>query len=234
MRFGRRRLYLMRHGRVDYFSDRVLAAGDHRIATLTEEGKAQALAAGEALSGVVFDLALSSGLARTQETAELVLSRNPAAPELGEDGAFEELRGGTLKFPSREEAAAAMQGQFQRAHHPGAAMFGGERFLEAQGRAVTALEALATGPIWRTALIVAHEGINRLILSWACGAGLAAAPAFEQDTGCINVLDLDVGPDEPRGARIERVIVKTVNVTPYNWLKHGMSRTSLEAIFAAD
>jgi len=113
-------------------------------------------------------------------------------------------------------------------------MFGGERFLEAQGRAVMALEALATGPVWRTALIVAHEGINRLILSWACGAGLAAAPAFEQDTACINVLDLDIGPDEPRGAKIERVIVKAVNLTPYNWLKHGMSRTSLEAIFAAD
>ncbi len=234
MRFGRRRIYLMRHGRVDYFSDRVLAAGDHRVATLTEEGQAQALAAGEALAGVSFDVALSSGLPRTRETAELVLSLNKAPAALGEDGALEELRGGTLKFPSREEAAAAMQGQFQRAHQPGAAMFGGERFLEAQGRAVTALEALATGPIWRTALIVAHEGINRLILSWACGAGLSAAPAFEQDTACINVLDLDIAPDEPKGAQIERVIVKAVNITPYNWLKHGMSRTSLEAIFAAD
>lgn len=230
----RQRLYLMRHGRVDYFAPRVQEAGDHRIATLTEEGRAQALAAGDALSHVVFDVALCSGLPRTRETAELVLSRVAHPVTLGEDLAFEELRGGTIKFPSREQAAIAMQGQFQRASLPGARMFGGERFLEAQMRAVAALEALLVGPPWRTALLVAHEGINRLILSWACGAGLSAAPAFEQDTACINVLDVDVLTQADGTATIERFIVKAVNVTPYNWLKHGMSRTSLEAIFASD
>jgi probable phosphoglycerate mutase len=113
-------------------------------------------------------------------------------------------------------------------------MFGGEAFYEAQARAVAALHALCTGPVWRNALVVAHEGINRLILSWACGAGLAAAPAFEQDTACVNVLDFDIEPDDDGRPRVDRVIVKIVNVTPYNWLKQGMSRTSLEAIFADD
>lgn len=234
LRFGRRRLYLMRHGRVDYFADKVLAAGDHRIAVLTEEGRTQALAAGEALAAVTFDLALCSGLPRTRETAELVLSRISQAPDLGDDLAFEELRGGTLKFPSRDEAAKAMHAQFLKANLPGARMFGGESFYEAQSRAVAALQDLCTGPVWRNALLVAHEGINRLLLSWACGAGLAAAPAFEQDTACVNVLDFDIEPGDDGRPRIERVIVKMVNVTPYNWLKHGMSRTSMEAIFAAD
>lgn len=81
------------------------------------------------------------------------------------------------------------------------------------------------------ALVVAHEGVNRLILSWACGAGLSAASAFEQDTCCVNVIDFDLTEG---GGEIGRIIVKAVNITPYNWLKHGMSRTSLEAIFAAD
>ena len=40
--------------------------------------------------------------------------------------------------------------------------------------------------------VVAHEGINRLLLSWACGSGLGAMGAFEQDTGCVNVLDFDM------------------------------------------
>jgi probable phosphoglycerate mutase len=33
------------------------------------------------------------------------------------------------------------------------------------------------------------------------------------------------------GTEIKRTIIKMVNVTPYNFLKHGMNLTSLEAIF---
>jgi probable phosphoglycerate mutase len=29
-------------------------------------------------------------------------------------------------------------------------------------------------------------------------------------------------------------MIKSVNLTPYNWLKHGMNLTSLEAIFERD
>jgi probable phosphoglycerate mutase len=78
-------------------------------------------------------------------------------------------------------------------------------------------------------LIVAHEGINRLLLSWAAGADLHAMGGFEQDTGCVNVLDFDM-----KGGEINRPIIKAVNLTPYNYLKHGMNLTSLEAIFERD
>lgn len=234
-RFGRRRIYLMRHGHVDYFSDAVLRAKDHTIAQLTAQGRAQAEAAGLALAETAFDVALSSGYPRTRETAEIVLAQSKMlVPALGEDSALVEIKGGTLRFASRADAATAMQAQFQRAGEPGAQMFGGESFAEAQARAVAAIEAMLVGPLWRTALIVAHEGINRTVLSWASGAGLAAAAAFEQDTACVNVLDFDIEPDDQGAPRIARRIVKLVNATPYNWLKHGMSRTSLEAIFAAD
>ena len=234
-RFGRRRIVLMRHGHVDYFSDEVLRTRDHTIARLTEVGRSQAEAAGLALADVPFDIAISSGYPRTRETAEIALSHSKVgAPELRHDPALVEIKGGTLRFTSREEAAAAMHAQFASAAEPGAAMFGGEVFADAQARSVAAIEALLVGPLWRTALIVAHEGVNRLVLSWAVGAGLSAAPAFEQDTACVNVIDFDIAPGEDGAPRIARRIVKLVNATPYNWLKHGMSRTSLEAIFAAD
>lgn len=234
-RFGRRRIVLMRHGHVDYFSDEVLKARDHTIARLTPLGRSQAEAAGVALAEVPFDLALSSGYPRTRETAELVLAQSKVgAPELGAEPALVEIKGGTLRFVSRAEAAAAMRAQFENAAAPGAQMFGGEVFAHAQARAVEALEALLTGPLWRTALVVAHEGTNRLVLSWAVGAGLLAAPGFEQDTACVNVIDFDIEPGPDGAPVIARKIVKLVNATPYNWLKHGMSRTSLEAIFAAD
>jgi len=54
--------------------------------------------------------------------------------------------------------------------------------------------------------------------------------SFEQDTGCINVIDFDLN----RQDGVRRALIKAVNLTPYNYLKHGMNLTSLEAIFERD
>ena len=81
---------------------------------------------------------------------------------------------------------------------------------------------------------MAHEGTNRLLLSWMTGSGLRAVQAFEQDLACINVLDFDMVPKEDGsvGTEIQRRFIKSVNMTPYNYTKHGMNKTALEAIFA--
>ena len=144
------------------------------------------------------------------------------------DSELVELRGGKLApVKTREELIALMNSYFARAHLPGATNHeGGEVFTDAQRRAVAAVERLLDEPGWKTALIVAHEGVNRLVLSWACNAGLLAMSSFEQDTGCINIIDFDDGGLE--GAR--RSLIKAVNLTPHNYLKHGMTMTSLEAI----
>ena len=100
---GRRRIYLMRHGFVDYTSKAVRRAQDPSIATLTGTGRKEARAAGAALSEIHFDIALSSGLARTRETAEIVLSEHPNAPPLETDARFGELRSGQyIDFKSAE------------------------------------------------------------------------------------------------------------------------------------
>ncbi len=86
----RRRLFLMRHGHVDYFSG---VADIHQV-TLTRRGKSEAEAAGKAFAHVHFDRAICSGLPRTRETAEAVLSGVEDAPELEIDADLVELRGG--------------------------------------------------------------------------------------------------------------------------------------------
>lgn len=234
---GRRRIYLMRHGHVDYFSPEVVRTRDTRMVTLTERGRLEAQAAGRAFTSVTFDRAICSGLPRTRETAQRVLEQIPGAPDLEIEPAFVELHGGSANVKSRQELVATMSFYFEKAAEPGATMLeGGESFAGAQSRAVDAMRRRLREPEWRQILIVAHEGINRLILSWACRAGLSAAGSFEQDTGCINVLDFDMVPsqDSAPGPEIARAIVKAVNLTPYNYLKHGMNLTSLEAIFARD
>lgn len=228
----RRRIYLMRHGHVDYLSRQVVESGTLHQVTLTVRGRSEADAAGRAFAHVRFDRALCSGLPRTRETAEAVLAHLPHAPALEDDSDLVEIHGGKASATrSRQELIRTMNAYFERAHEPGATnLEGGEVFAEAQARAVRGIERLLHAGGWHTALVVAHEGINRLILSWACGAGLHAMSAFEQDTGCVNIIDFDLGGI----GNVRRTLVKAVNLTPYNYLKHGMNLTSLEAIMQRD
>lgn len=246
---GRRRIFLMRHGHVNYFAPGLT---DPRSVPLTDEGREQARAAGLALSHQRFDFAVSSGLPRTQETAELVLAEQDLGAHLSEKDAppaivaapgLEELKSGWIQATSRMELAAKLAFSFDAAGEEGARFPpDGEFFREAETRILQEITALITQRRWRTALIVAHEGVNRILLGWACGGGLATARAFEQDLACINVLDVDVTPkaaattgdnDDP-GVQVERVVIKAQNITPYDYLKAGLSRTSLEHLFDVD
>lgn len=233
---GRRRVYLMRHGFVDYTSRRVRESRDPGTACLTEAGRDEARAAGAALAEVHFDIAMCSGLLRTRETAELVLEAHPYDLPLEVEPRFEELRSGQyIDFRSAEQLAATMTFQFEAAGDPGATFLeGGEAFSDAMARIADGIEALLARPGWHTALVVAHEGVNRLALAWALGAPLGASAGFEQDTGCINIIDFDLVPvdDTSDETKIERAVIKSVNLTPANYLKNGMNLRSLEAIFA--
>ncbi|MEM7766247.1 MAG: histidine phosphatase family protein [Pseudomonadota bacterium] len=231
---GRRRLYLMRHGFVDYTSKAVRESEDPSRAVLTVSGREEARAAGVALREVHFDLALCSGLHRTRETAEIVLSEHPYDLTLEDEPRFTELQSGRyIDFESAEQLAATMTFQFEQAGEPGATFLeGGEPFADAAVRIEAGVRSLLARPGWHTALLVAHEGVNRLLLSWAIGAPLGASAGFEQDTGCINIVDFDLVPNQVGDrVEIERTVIKSVNLTPANYLKNGMNLRSLEAIF---
>lgn len=230
---GRRRLYLMRHGHVDYFDPELT---DPHNAPLTPEGREQAAAAADALANIAFDSALCSGLLRTRQTAEIVLSGQRDAPPLDEDRRLIELQSAWIEAKSREELAARLAYSFENAHASGASFLaGGEAFADAETRITAGLRDFFLTGSWRTALLVAHEGVNRIALGWACGGGLRTIAAFEQDLACVNVIDVDLTPNEQGdGLQIERILLKAVNVTPYDFVKHGLSRTSLEHLFDID
>lgn len=230
----------MRHGHVDYTSREVVELGDPRLVHLTPLGREQAAAAGQALAEVPFDIAISSGLNRTNQTAGIVLDAHPAPLTLRHEPRLEEVHSGTfIPYASMEELNAGLTFTWERAGEEGARFFeGGEPFADAYARAVSAIEDLLAVPGWANALVVAHEGINRLLLGWMCGAGPGAAIAFEQDLANINVLDFDMVPAETTApdareaaAVIQRRMIKAVNITPYAWLKAGLHLTSFEAIF---
>ncbi|MFP4003409.1 MAG: histidine phosphatase family protein, partial [Alphaproteobacteria bacterium] len=113
---ARRRIYLMRHGHVDYFRDAPRMGGADFV-RLTPQGHEEAQAAGEALSHIPFDRAVISGLPRTRLTAEEVLAVQEApAPELEEEPRLKEIGGGRpLRLDSRAEMAAAIAQAMDRA-----------------------------------------------------------------------------------------------------------------------
>jgi broad specificity phosphatase PhoE len=220
---GRRRIYLLRHGQVQYFNADGSARDPDQV-LLTADGEAQARAMAALLSGIPFDRAVHTGLARSRQTLELVLNGRELPME--EVEGLRELRVGRLRHLTPEALDAEFVYGLERAAEPGAVFANGEAYAEAEARMLGAFQSLLATPGWSRLLLVAHDGTNRMLLGWVTGGGLASLGAFEQDPGCLNIIDVDIV-----AGRILRKLVKALNLTPANPAKHGNYKTSFEQIF---
>jgi len=225
---NRRRIYLLRHAEAAYIDDAGRRTTDSRQVPLTARGRAEAEAMRQALADIAFDRAVVSGLPRTRETAGIVLTGR-VAPAVEVMPAFEEIAPG--HFKDMDPATLFddfTQGLTRAATRPEARFLGGERFDDFAARVVPAFEALAVSPGWKTLLMVAHGGTNLAALGWAAGIGLQSFAAFEQDSGCMNVIDLDVVEGQ-----VMRKLVRVVNHTPTSPVKHGLLLTTMESMLKA-
>jgi phosphoserine phosphatase len=215
----------MRHGEVSYRHPDGRTEFSTQVA-LTDEGVQQAQLMHELVAQVPFNLGAHTGLTRTRQTAELVLEgRDIRLEEIVE---LREIQVGSIAHLSDDRIDAEFTYGMERAAEPGAALLGGESFAAFQDRIVPAFEALLLRPDWSTALMVGHGGTNAVILAWVTQGGLAGLSAFEQDAGCVNIIDADVLDGE-----IVRRMIRAVNLTPYNFAKHEHYLTVAERIVAA-
>jgi broad specificity phosphatase PhoE len=99
----RRRVYLMRHAEVSYFSE-TGAPLDPRHVSLTENGQRQAEQMAAALADVSFDRAVCSGVRRSRETARAVLAGR--AVPIEDEPNFREIKAGRLR---EERVLAALK-----------------------------------------------------------------------------------------------------------------------------
>ena len=77
---------------------------------------------------------------------------------------------------------------------------------------MAAIRRLLGAPGWHTALVVTHGGVNRPIL-----VGVGGRPRqMRSRTRAASTLDFDLGED----GTVLRTMIKTVNLTPYNCMKH--------------
>jgi len=214
----RRRLYLLRHGEVSYV-DQGRFVPPEGVA-LNQHGRAQAAEAARALAGVPFDRVVTSGLLRTVETARIVLGDRTlpidSVPEL------HEIRGGRFSHLPPDDLRHTFVEAITRPLQPHDTFLLGETFGDFRERVLPAFHTLLADRSWRTMLAVLHGAVNRVILADVLGVDLHGLGHFEQDAGCINVIDFN---DAGYG------IIRLCNYTPYNPLKAGLELTTMERYF---
>jgi probable phosphoglycerate mutase len=219
----RRRIYLVRHAEVSYFD----AQGqplDPRQVPLTERGRQQAAAAGALLAEVSFDLAVCSGLPRTEETARQILHGRDLT--LHAEPRLQEIRGGRLREIPHQERERSIAYAYDGAEQPGARFIGGETWLDFAARVNPAWEQLIAWDDWQNLLIVAHDAVNRLLLAQIIGCGLGGLKGFEQDPACINIIEADID-----AGTLQRAFIRTLNLTPYDLIRPGQQLTVMEKIW---
>lgn len=179
-------LYLVRHGAIALPIKRCFV-GQIDV-PMSEEGVSQAQALCKWLEQVRFARIISSDLQRAQRTAEMIASDMDCGVEidrglreinLGEwDGlSFSEVQ---QRFPVEFDARGR---NIENWRPPG-----GESFADCRARVMNALHSILQNTRGNV-LVVAHAGVNRLILCDFFGVAVAKMHSIGQDYGCLNIIE---------------------------------------------
>lgn len=220
----RRRIHLFRHGDVSYVDDKGNRVADSRTVPLTDWGREQAADMRTFMKDIPVDRVICSGLPRTVETADGVFGNRDLKIEIAP--AFEEIKSDPNRYKALTDLADVAYA-FSNAHEPGATYGNGEKFSDFETRVVEGLEKLIADPNWKSLALIAHGGVNRALLGWLTGASLKAFATFEQNTACVNIIDIDTHPDT---GDHHRTLLRGVNITAYDPAKRDVHLTALEMI----
>jgi len=220
----RRRIYLMRHGAVTYFTPAGVPIPPDGV-PLNTAGITQAEAAGRlfAQHGVNFDRVIVSGLPRTIQTAERLLAQLESASTLEHRPALQEIRAGKLRDIPKHELRESFLSVLYGTASLDTKFMGGESVGELLDRVLPEIDGLRQDPDWSTLLLVLHGGVNRAILSYLLSGQRTMMGGFEQSPACINVIDIGAAPRD--------VILRATNLSPTDWLQHDTRSSTMEVLF---
>lgn len=183
-------IYLLRHGEVDLHGSKCLIG--QADLPLNETGFRQARWWRKELASVCFEHCCCSNLLRSRQTADTLsgLSQHPAEvlPERSEIhlGAWEGL--------SMDEIHSRFPGEWERRGQDLASFrpLGGESFSDLSARVLPALESILDR-LRGNAIIVAHAGVNRVILCHVLGMPIANLFRLGQGFSALNIIDSSHG-----------------------------------------
>lgn len=219
----RRRVYLFRHGAVDYVDSAGNVVPDPDAVTLNARGRDETDAMRAMFADVPVDRAICSGLARTRETAERVLAGRDV--DISNEAGFREISPAMERrtdFDPFQDIAYS----HWRAAQPDARFLGGERYADFFSRVATTMERLVTADDWHNLALFGHGGTNAAILGWVTGLELGAFGVVDQATCCLNIIDFDI--DQERG--LIRKVVRGMNITAHDPAKASRHGGDMEAL----
>jgi probable phosphoglycerate mutase len=221
----RRRLYLFRHGAVDYVDQDGKVVPDPDVVSLNTKGRSQADAMGQLFAEVSIDRVICSGLARTRETAQRVMGERKLAIEV--NGGLEEIRPATGEGTDHLDLVEDIAFSHWRAADDGSRFLGGEQYADFYARIAATFESILAERDWQNLAVFAHGGTNAAIIGWASGLGLSAFGVIDQATCCLNVIDFDV---DARDGQLLRKSIRGMNITaddPAKGRRHSGDMESL-------
>jgi len=181
------RIYLMRHGEV--VNHHEYRYNGHFDVDITEAGVEQM----ERVAGFLEDRSISavysSDLTRAVRGADIIGARLGLEPEGLEE--LRELHLGRWEGLTREEAAQRYpeEAHFSFADLATGRLKGGESINDLKERVLPAIDGLIGRNAGRNIAVVAHGGVNRVVLCASMGLPTEKIFNIEQDYGCVNIID---------------------------------------------
>ena len=207
----RRRLYLFRHGAVDYINPDGSWVDDPDEVALNERGRDQVAAMAELFGDVHVDMALCSPLRRTRQTGIAILGDRDVDIGVVED--LSEIRPMTGEAAGGYDIVSDVAFSHWRAHQADATFLGGERYHDFYARVSAAMDAILADQSWHNLAVFAHGGTNAFGL-------------LDQSTCCLNVIDFDFDDS----GRLLRKTVRGMNITAYDPVMHRRNAGDMELL----
>jgi len=179
-------VYLLRHGEIEQGGMKRFVG--HADLPLNENGLRQACLWRRKLKTALFEKIYSSDLSRTRKTAFIIAGHQQEKVQLLP--AFREINLGEWEGLPVAEAQARFPEDWRRREKDLVTFRppGGESFRDLAGRIGPVFDQIVQG-LERDILIVAHAGVNRVILCQVLGMDLANIFRLGQDYGSLNILE---------------------------------------------
>lgn len=183
------RIYLLRHGETANYNGVFKYNGQNDV-DVTEKGEAQLAAQAEQLKELPIRAVYSSDLLRSHKGAKAIAA--PLSLKVRRDARLKEISAGRWEGLSYEGVVARYPVEAEERFRDLVnyrIKEGGENLLDVRERSLAAVAEIVEKHRGEEVVIVAHGGVNRVILCEAMGLGLENLLRIEQDFGCLNIIE---------------------------------------------
>lgn len=233
------RLYLVRHGHVDYF-DAAQQPINPKYAPLSAQGEQQiALLAGH-LNTISMDQIYSSTMPRSIQTAEILASQQSLKLIQSYDE-IREIKSGRLRDIPADQAELQIKKAYYPKKYALPGFLQGELWTDFEVRVVgwfekmlldnaqlkqQSAQVIADSTVQHI-LVAAHDVVNRVVLNWVQGLRDHDVQVQEQNYGCLNIIDVYIADQQIMESR-----VLLQNFTAHNILKIDQYENALDHVYS--